>query len=206
MEVTVTSTRTTRPVRTYARSLYAIASNNWRTALLSTPATPNRHHSYTNLFDRDLRRPNLFLPNLWLRQHPVTPATITLLQLHTQASYLPTHRHHVLPTAGVPGIPYRPFHQRTCPYCPHIPGDEIHMFLRCPRFVSRTNPTFDSFTELLTTHELTTHPFSTNDYLSFLLATDPSPWIQITDRLEWMTRIVPISIHLASTVSTPLPL
>lgn len=80
------------------------------------------------------------------------------------------------------------------------------MFLRCPRFVPRTNPTFDSFTGLLTTYDLTTHPFSTIDYLSLLLSTDPSPWIQGTDRLEWMTRIVPISIQLARTVSTPLPL
>jgi hypothetical protein len=206
LPVTVASTRTTRPVRTYARSLYVITSNNWRTALLSIPAARRRHHSYTNLFDRDLRRPNLFLPSPWLRQHPVTPGTITLLQLRTQDSYLPTHRHHVLPSAGVSAIPYRPFPQRTCPYCPHIPGDEIHMFLRCPRFVPRTNPAFDSFTDLLTTYDLTTHPFSTIDYLSLLLATDPSPWIQGTDRLEWMTRIVPISIQLASTVSTPLPL
>jgi hypothetical protein len=81
------------------------------------------------------------------------------------------------------------------------------MFLRFPLFVSRTNPTFndDSFTDLLTTYELTTHPFSTIDYLSLLLATDPSPWIQGTDRLEWMTRIVPISIQIDNTVSTPLP-
>jgi hypothetical protein len=38
--------------------------------------------------------------------------------------------------------------------------------------------------ELMSSYELTTHPFSTINYLSLLLGTDPSPWIQDIDLLE----------------------
>jgi hypothetical protein len=78
-----------------------------------------------------LRRTNLFLPAQWLRRHPFTPGTVTLLQLRAQASFLPTHRHHVLPGPGVPAIPYRSV---------RITGDEIHMFLCCPRLPSSLPP------------------------------------------------------------------
>jgi hypothetical protein len=202
---TVTRTKTTRPVRTYARSLYPAASTNWRTTIFATPAVPSRHHSYTTLFEKDLHRINLFLPALWLRRHPFTPATVTLLQLRVQASFLPTHRHHVPPGPSHPGIPYRPFQHRSCPYCPTITGDEIHMFLDCPRLVISLSPSFADFLTLLTGYELHTTPLSTLHYLSLLLAADPSPWLRGLDRLEWLNHIVPTSIAVALTVSRPLP-
>jgi hypothetical protein len=201
----ITRTKTTRPVRTYARSLYPAASTNWRTALFPAPAVPSRHTSYITLFQRDFRRTNLFLPSQWLRRHPFTPVTVKLLQLRAQASFLPTHRHHVLPNPSNPGIPYRTFHLRSCPYCPTITGDETHMFLDCPRLALTLSPTFADFLTLLTGYELHTTPLPAFDYLSLLLAADPSPWIQGLDRLEWLTQIVPFSIAVANTVSHPLP-
>jgi hypothetical protein len=201
----LTRTKTTRPVRTYARSLYPAASTNWRTALFTTPAVPSRHTSYITLFQRDLRRTNLFLPAQWLRRHPFTPDTVKLLQLRAQSSFLPTHRHHVLPGPSSPGIPYRTFHLRSCPYCPTITGDETHMFLDCPRLALTLSPTFSDFLTLLTGYELHTTPLPAFDYLSLLLASDPSPWLQGLDRLEWLTQIVPYSIAVAHTVSHPLP-
>jgi hypothetical protein len=60
----ITRTKTTRSVRTYTRSLYPTVSTICRTALFSSPDVPGRHHTYITLFDRDLRRTNLFLPVL----------------------------------------------------------------------------------------------------------------------------------------------
>ena len=79
------------------------------------------------------------------------------------------------------------------------------MFLDCPRLVISLSPSLDTYFTLLTGYELETTPFHTTDYLSLLLATDPSPWLRGLDRLEWLTQIVPTSIAVALTMSRPLP-
>jgi hypothetical protein len=79
------------------------------------------------------------------------------------------------------------------------------MFLDCPRLALTLSPAFADFLTLLTGYELHTTPLPAFDYLSLLLAADPSPWLQGLDRLEWLTQIVPYSIAVAHTVSHPLP-
>jgi hypothetical protein len=79
------------------------------------------------------------------------------------------------------------------------------MFLDCLRLVLALSPSFADFLTLLTGYELQTTPLPTLDYLSLLLTTDPSPWLQNLDRLDWLTQFVPTSIAVALTVSHPLP-
>ena len=67
------------------------------------------------------------------------------------------------------------------------------------------SPSLNTYFTLLTVYELQATPLMTVDYLSLLLASDPSPWLQGLDRLEWLTQIVPTSIAVALTVSHPLP-
>ena len=79
------------------------------------------------------------------------------------------------------------------------------MFLDCPRLAVTLSPSFADFLTLLTDYELQTTPLPPLDYLSLLLAADPSPWLRGLDRLEWFDHIVPISIAVARTVSQALP-
>jgi hypothetical protein len=44
------------------------------------------------------------------------------------------------------------------------------------------------------------------DYLSLLLGTDPLLYLQGIDRMDWITRIVPLSIRLADIVARDLSL
>lgn len=79
------------------------------------------------------------------------------------------------------------------------------MLLDCPRLAFALSPTFTDFLTLLTGYDLQTTPLPAVDYLSLLLASDPSPWLQGLDRMELLTHIVPTSIAVARTVSHPLP-
>jgi hypothetical protein len=181
----ITRTKTTRSVRTYTRSLYPTVSTICHTALFSSPDVPGRHHTYITLFDRDLRRTNLFLPVLWPRRPPFTPL-LSSNWVSSLLTYPPigtmSYRSPVTPTSPTDYsniVPVRTVRQS------RVTRLTCSWFLDCPRLVSSFSTSFTDFLTLLTGYELQTLPLPTLDYLSLLLDTDPSPWLQDLDRLEW---------------------
>ena len=146
------------------------------------------------------------MPALWLRQTATVPATISLLQLRAQASFIPTHRHNIPARLGTLAIHYRTFLLRPCPYCPLHVGEEIHMLLQCPGLAPVLAPIHQAFSALLSEYDIIDIPMTHFDYLSLLLGTDPCLYLQGVDRLDWITRAVLLSIRLAGIIARSLPL
>ena len=80
------------------------------------------------------------------------------------------------------------------------------MLLQCPGFAPALAPIHRDFTALLSEYDLLDIPMTHFDYLSLLLGTDPCLYLHGIDRLEWITRVVPISIRLAGIVARDLSL
>jgi hypothetical protein len=80
------------------------------------------------------------------------------------------------------------------------------MLLQCPGLAPALAPIYGAFSDLLSEYDLIDIPMTYFNYLSLLLGTDPFPYLQGTDRMDWITRIVPLSIRLAGIVARDLSL
>ena len=80
------------------------------------------------------------------------------------------------------------------------------MLLQCPGLTPALAPIYRTFSDLLSEYDLIDIPMTNFDYLSLLLGTDPFPYLQGTDRMDWTTRIVPLSIRLAGIAACDLSL
>jgi hypothetical protein len=67
-------------------------------------------------------------------------------------------------------------------------------------------PIHRNFTVLLSEYDLLDIPMTHFDYLSLLLGTDPCLYLHGIDRLDWIIRVVPLSIRLAGIVVRDLSL
>ena len=82
------------------------------------------------------------------------------------------------------------------------------MLLQCPGLAPALAPIHRNFqvTALLSEYDLLDIPMTHFDYLSLLLGTDPCLYLHGIDRLDWITRVVPLSIRLAGIVARDLSL
>ena len=80
------------------------------------------------------------------------------------------------------------------------------MLLQCPGLAPALAPIHRIFSALLSEYDLIDIPMTDFDYLSLLLGTDPCLYLQGIDRLDWVTRVVPLSIRLAGILARDLSL
>ena len=80
------------------------------------------------------------------------------------------------------------------------------MLLQCPGLAPALDPIHRNFTALLSEYDILDIPMTHFDYLSLLLGTDPCLYLQGIDRLDWITRVVPLSIRLTGIVARDLSL
>ena len=80
------------------------------------------------------------------------------------------------------------------------------MLLQCPGLAPALASIHRNFTALLSEYDLLDIPMTHFDYLSLLLGTDPCLYLHGIDRLDWITRVVPLSIRLAGIVARDLSL
>ena len=80
------------------------------------------------------------------------------------------------------------------------------MLLQYPGLAPALAPIHRNFTVLLSEYDLLDIPMTHFDYLSLLLGTDPCLYLHGIDRLDWITRVIPLSISLAGIVARDLSL
>ena len=78
------------------------------------------------------------------------------------------------------------------------------MLLQCPGLAPILAPLHVAFTDLLSDYDLLDIPMTDFEYLSLLLATDPCAYLQGLDRMDWLQRLVPLSIRFVLAVDRAL--